>query len=126
MENKAILIQNWLDKSEQALNAALDNINLNNLETAQNRVYYSIFYAVSALSKSRDFVTSKHHQLLGWFNREFVKTGMLKKEIAQIYSDSFEFRQKADYTINFIPKKEKIEQMLQEARVFIEEVKKLI
>jgi uncharacterized protein (UPF0332 family) len=126
MENKLILIKNWLDKAEQALKAAQDNINLNNLETAQNRIYYSIFYAVSALSKSKDFVTSKHHQLLGWFNREFVKQGTIKKEIAQIYSDSFEFRQKTDYTISFIPEKEKIEQMLEEAKIFIDEIKKII
>jgi len=126
MQNKSILIKNWFDKAEQALSAAQDNINLNNLETAQNRIYYGIFYAVSSLSKSKDFVTSKHQQLLGWFNREFVKPGIIKKETAQIYSDAFEFRQKADYTINFIPEKDKTEEMLEEAKNFIEEIKKLL
>lgn len=47
------------------------------LSTALNRLYYAIFYAVAALAQKFNFITSKHSQLLGWFNREFIKTGKL-------------------------------------------------
>ena len=50
-ENK-ILLGNWLNKSDTALDDTKKNIEINSLETAQNRLYYAIFYAVSALAKS--------------------------------------------------------------------------
>jgi uncharacterized protein len=126
MPDKEMLVKVWLDNSDQSLKATRDNIDNNNLETAQNRLYYAIFYSVSALSKSKDFVTSKHSQLAGWFNREFVKTNIICKEIAQIYFDAYEFRRNADYTISYTPDREKIELMLEEAKIFIEAIKKIV
>lgn len=107
MQDK-IIVKNWIFKSDEALNEAKINVDTNCLQSAQNRLYYAIFYAVSALAKSSGFITSKHSQLLGWFNKEFVKTGIIPKEIAKIYVETYEFRQKSDYTFSFKPNIEKI------------------
>jgi hypothetical protein len=40
-----------------------------------NRLYYAMFYAVSALALAHDFSTSSHAQMRGYFKREFVRTG---------------------------------------------------
>ncbi len=124
-ENK-ILLGNWLNKSDTALDDTKKNIEINSLETAQNRLYYAIFYAVSALAKSEGFITAKHGQLLGWFNQNYVNTNKIDKNIAKIYRLSFENRQKSDYTFFYIPKKEKLEQDVLEASIFIAEIKKIL
>ena len=49
---------------------------------AENRMYYSMFYMVMALAITHDYSTSKHTQLLGWFNKEFVRTGQVDMTLA--------------------------------------------
>lgn len=125
-DDNKVLIKNWLNKSNIALEDTRKNIEIDSLETAQNRLYYALFYAVSALAKSENFVTTKHGQLLGWFNQSYINTGKVDKNIAKIYRISFENRQKSDYTFFYNPKKEKLERDLLEAAVFINEIKKIL
>jgi uncharacterized protein (UPF0332 family) len=44
---------------------------------------------------------SKHGQVKGYFNREFIKAGILSKDIGRFYNKAFEYRQKFDY-VDFI------------------------
>ena len=37
---------------------------------AVNRIYYACFYLLSALALKHEFATSKHKQLIGWFNKK--------------------------------------------------------
>lgn len=61
-QDNVILINSWLNKSSEALNDLKKSIDNNMLTTAQNRLYYSIFYAVVALGYCEGFITSKHTQ----------------------------------------------------------------
>ena len=120
------LIKNWLYKTDKALKAVKDNLDSDNIEAAQNRLYYAMFYIVSALGQSKGFITSKHGQLIGWFNREYIKTGILPKKYGELYRNTFKYRQETDYGFNFTPDKKILETMFEEAKIFIEEIKKLI
>jgi hypothetical protein len=51
---------------------------------AVNRIYYGMFYILSALSLKYDFSTSKHQQLIGWFNKEFISTGAIDRKYGRI------------------------------------------
>jgi uncharacterized protein (UPF0332 family) len=66
-----------------------------------NRLYYACFYAVSALLVRDGLSSSKHAGIRGLFNREYVKTGKVPKDLARIYNDLFERRQEGDY-IDFV------------------------
>ncbi len=123
---KKILIKNWLKKSATALKDAQKNIDIKSYETAQNRLYYAIFYAVSALAKSENYATAKHAQLLGWFNFNYIKTNKVNREIAAVYRIAFENRQKSDYTISYIINKKELQQDIYKAQSFISEVKKIL
>lgn len=56
-----------------------------------------MFYSVAALLLSKDLSSSKHSGLMGLFNREFVKSGLINKELGRFYNEMFDFRQKSDY-----------------------------
>ncbi|OGI00395.1 MAG: hypothetical protein A2Y25_02270 [Candidatus Melainabacteria bacterium GWF2_37_15] len=126
MEDKEILINNWLLKSDESFEDAKINIDNNRLSNAQNRVYYAVFYAVSALAQKLGFITSKHNQLRAWFNREFVKTKQVDNRYSKIYTKLFDNRHKSDYTFSFKPTKQTIQEELKEAQEFIQVIKQLI
>lgn len=125
MQHREELIKLSLEKAQQALKSAKDNINLGNLETAQNRTYYAIFYVVSALAYKNNFSTAKHKQLMGWFNKKFIyEDKIFNENMLEIYSEAFSFRQKVDYEITYTASKEQLEESLKEAIFFVEEIKK--
>lgn len=119
-QDKKILVENWLSKAEEALIDAKDTIESGKYTNAQNRLYYAVFYAAMALGHNNDFITSKHSQLLGWFNKNFVKTGIVDKKFGYIYSKAFNNRMKSDYTITFKPDKDDLLQSFEDIKEFIE------
>ena len=66
-----------------------------------NRLYYSCFYAVTALLVQHGLSSSKHTGIRSLFNREFVKTKKIPKKMAVLYNDLFEKRQEGDY-VDFV------------------------
>ncbi len=72
-------------------------IDSNELTVAVNRIYYGMYYAVTALAIKFQFETSKHFQLVGWFNREFISTGVLNANYGKILRNAFRNRTKGDY-----------------------------
>jgi uncharacterized protein (UPF0332 family) len=66
-----------------------------------NRLYYACFYAVSALLVLHGLSSSKHAGLRSLFNKHYVRTGKIPKDLARIYNDLFERRQEGDY-IDFV------------------------
>ena len=66
-----------------------------------NRLYYACFYAVSALLVRHGLTSSKHTGVRSLFNKQYVKTGKIPKDLARIYNDLFERRQEGDY-IDFV------------------------
>ena len=59
--------------------------------TALNRIFYSVFYCMLALAIQFNYKTSKHAQLIGWFNRNFIATGKTGREYGRIVRDCYEF-----------------------------------
>ena len=72
---------------------------------AMNRIYYSMFYAVQALVIIKEKSFSKLGQLKGYFNKEFIKSGIFSKEYGKLYNTVFEYRQKYDYVDFIVPVK---------------------
>lgn len=96
------------------------------LHTAVNRIYYGIFYIISALALQENFQTKNHGQLMGWFNREFIKTEKIEKKYSLIYRWAFNNRQSGDYDdfINFT--KEEVQVQYKEMIEFTHRIKKII
>ena len=62
-----------------------------------NRLYYACFYAVSALLACHGLSSSKHTGVRSLFNKHYVRTGKISKNLARIYNDLFERRKEGDY-----------------------------
>lgn len=93
---------------------------------AVNRIYYAMFYAVTALACAHGFTTASHSQLRGYFNREFVKTGLIPAQHGKAYGIAFDSRKKGDYDDLVEFEKEQVHEMLSEATEFLRVIKHLI
>ena len=78
------LIKYRIVRAKDSINDVQFLIENNKLTLAVNRIYYGIFYILSALALKHKFITSKHSQLLGWFNKTFVKEGIIDKKYGRL------------------------------------------
>ena len=96
-EEKDALIAHRISKATDTIND-VDFLIVNKRFTlAINRIYYGMFYVLSALSLKYDFSTSKHQQLIGWFNKEFVASGKIKSKYGKIIHNAYKNRSTGDY-----------------------------
>ena len=95
--NKNELIEYRLERAFQTAKEAKSALDAGHLFSAENRIYYACFYSVTALALSKDFITSKHKQLISWFNYNFIKTGIIPIKYGQILKNAFAKRQESDY-----------------------------
>lgn len=74
-----------------------------------------------------DFITSKHSQLKGWFNKKFVyEEKIFEPDMIEIYNEAFQFRQKSDYDLTFTPDLKTVSDSLDEVRDFVNRVQKIL
>jgi len=89
---------------------------------AMNRIYYSMFYMLQALSLSVGFESSKHSQLLGWFNKTFIHSGKIPVKYSKILTKGYNLRTKGDYATVYYFEKEEIEEMFAEMKEFLNKI----
>ena len=63
------LIKYRLDEAKDTIKDVQLLISNDRLKASVNRIYYGMFYSLLALGIAYKFETSKHQQLLGWFNK---------------------------------------------------------
>lgn len=87
-------------------------------DDAASRAYYAVFHAISALHLANGNAFSSHAQLIGRFNKDFVRTGRLSAEFTKIVTRLFQDRQRGDYALATISS--------EQAALDIEDARRLI
>ncbi len=65
--------------------------------SAVNRLYYALFYAVNALLVLHKIQTKSHSATKSQFSLHFVKTGKFDKKYGRLLAELYDWRQKGDY-----------------------------
>lgn len=94
----------------------------NKLSATVNRIYYGLFYSLLALALRYNFETSKHQQLIGWFNREFINTGLIPKNFGRILRDAYKNRTSGDYDSFVEFDQKEVLQLFADMKLFIEKI----
>jgi uncharacterized protein len=94
--------------------------------SAVNRLYYSLFYAVNALLVLNKIITKSHSGTKKQFSINFIKTGKIDKKYGRLFAQLFDWRQKGDYDNIFeydsdtvLPLFDLVKEMLQEIESII-------
>lgn len=118
-----LLVEYRLTEAEETLREAEILLNQSAFRGSINRSYYAMFYAVLGLLATRSLGTSKHSGVIGLFDREFVKTGLLSKELSRSLHRAFDERQASDYGEMLEPDQELAALLLTQAQVFVRGIK---
>jgi len=117
------LIKYRMERAYQTLNTA-QLLREQNTDTASivNRAYYAMFYAALALLATIGEETSKHSGVMALFDRHFIKTGVLPKEMGKFLHTAFDVRQTGDYEDRPEISQAMAEQILEFAVKFVKSV----
>jgi uncharacterized protein (UPF0332 family) len=91
------LIRYRVARAKEALAEATLLLAHNHVSTAVNRLYYAGFYAVSALLLTEGYSSPKHSGIRALFDRHWIASGRLPKDLGRLYRRLFDARQKGDY-----------------------------
>ena len=86
-----------LKQAKETLDAAKILARDNHWNSVINRLYYTCFYALSALLYKHNIDAKSHSGIKHQFGLHFVKPGLIDKSIAEIYVELFDYRQEGDY-----------------------------
>ncbi len=125
-EDRTALVNYRIEQAISTTELSKFLIESDKLIVAVNRIYYGIFYSVTALALKYQFETSKHSQLIGWFNKEFIATKRIDKKYGKILRNAYQNRTKGDYDAFVSFQKEEVSTMLDEMIDFINMVKTLL
>ena len=120
------LIKYRLEQADETISDVELLIENKRFRSAINRIYYGIFYSLLALGLANRFETSKHSQLIGWFNKNFIHSGLIDTKFGKIVNKAFNRRTKGDYDTFVEFEEEIIDEMFVEMKEFISEIKSFI
>lgn len=124
--NRRELIRHRLEQANETIEDVRILIENNRFRAAVNRIYYGMFYSLLALGIKSDFETSKHAQLIGWFNKSFINEGLIDPKYGKIINKAFNRRTKGDYDIYIDFDKDTVTEMHTEMQDFIDKIKQYI
>lgn len=125
-EDRNTLVNYRMVQANDTIELAKFLIDSNRLTVAVNRIYYGLYYSITALAIKNQFETSKHAQLIGWFNKAYIATGIIDKRFGKILRNAYQNRTKGDYDAFVTFDKEGVVAMYFEMIDFIKEIQKLI
>lgn len=112
-----------MKRAEEMLLAAEENLKIGQYKTSLNRSYYAIFHAMRAANIIKGFDSSKHSGVIAFFNKEYLKAGIMDRQLSVIIKESSFLREKSDYDDFFIAGQKESKVQLDNARRFLQAVK---
>jgi uncharacterized protein (UPF0332 family) len=123
---RQILIEYRIEQAKKMVDVSELLIKNNEAESAINRIYYGMFYMLLALGLKYEFETSKHQQLLGWFNKKFIHTGQIDKKYGRMIRKAYDKRMRSDYEVIVDIEIEEAEALLSDLQEFILEIESFL
>ena len=120
------IIKHRIGRAYETINEVEFLLKNNKFSLAVSRIYYGSFYILSALALQHSFETSRHGKLIGWFNKEFIKTGEVDKKHGQFIHKVFDKRSMSDYAdfVEFL--EDEVDALFIEMKKFINIIHNLI
>ena len=115
-----------LERAREELDTAELLFENEKLKAANNRAYYSIYYSLTAVLCLEPIAFKRHKDTIGYFNKNYVHTGLFPGKIGRNISKAAKVRHASDYDEFYIASKEEAEKQIQTAKILAELVDKYI
>lgn len=125
-EEIATLVQLELKKANETFEEIEILTKANKWNGAANRLYYSVFHAISALLISDGHHVSTHSGSHALFNLYYIKTGILPNEYSKLYSQLQTLREESDYNCIYNVEANEISEKIPLAQELIKRINTII
>ena len=115
-----------LEKAKSDLNASKKTLELEMYNTAANRSYYAIFHAARAVLALNGEDYKKHSGVISNFQKNYIKTGVLEKNLSNIIKLAFDIRNECDYEDFYIISRDDVIRQVTEAEIFLSHIEEYL
>ena len=126
IENRNDLVRLRFQKAKETFAEIENHIQLGYWRTAANRLYYTCFYAVSALLIKNGIKAHTHSGVINQFGLHFVKADIFSQKEGRFFKRLFELRQDGDYDDWITITEEDVIPLIEPVRNFIDKIESLI
>ena len=120
------LISYWLSRAIKSLDEAKILLENKYCNAYVNRLYYSCFYAATALLLSKNITTNNNSTMKDLFLEHFVDTGIIAEKYGAIFNQLYEKRIEADYGHFAKFKEHEVEELYVDAREFVDVINNFV
>ena len=125
-EERYAIVQYRIEKAQNALNDIHKILPMEVWSTIANRMYYALYYAVSAWLIKDGHKVSSHKGVISLYNLYYIKSGILSQDDGSLFGSVFAFRQGSDYD-DFIDASEKdVKEYLPQVETLVKKIISLI
>lgn len=114
------LVRYRIETAKNDLNSANLLMNANEFRGANNRAYYAIYHAISAVHALEGKAYKRHKDALSNFNKDYVRTELFPKIYGRKIAEAEEIRHASDYDDFYIATKIEAIEQLETAKELIE------
>lgn len=120
---KAVSLSKYrLEQALEFLNSAKKNLDIDELKTANNRAYYSVFHAMRAVIALDEQDFKKHSGVISYFREHYIKTKIFDRQCSDIVSSSSLIRNKSDYDDFYIASRHETQEQVENAQIFFNKI----
>lgn len=113
-----------IQAAKENLKSARILLDADEYKGANNRAYYAVFNAINAVHALDGNAYKRHKDVIGNFNKNYVKTEIFPRELGRKIGEAEEIRHASDYDDFYIASREETERQIAVADEFIERIEK--
>ena len=121
-DERKILFCLELEKAESTFSQIKELQKLGYWDTIANRLYYTVFHAVTALLIHDSHPVNTHKGAIALFGNYYIRTGIFSSEDGRLYSDLQTMRNNSDYNCSYNATEKEIEPLIEPVQLLIEKI----
>ena len=125
-EERATLVTLELKKAHETFEEIGILTAANKWSGAANRLYYSVFHAISALLLHDGHSVNTHNGSHEFFHLHYIKTGILPVEYGRLYNQLQTMREESDYNCVYDVNPDELKDRIGPAHNLIEKIEEII
>jgi len=123
LNEKSITLSKYrLEQAKEFLSSAIKNLEMNELKTANNRAYYSVFHSMRAVLDLDEVDFKKHSGVIAYFRENYIKPKIFDRSCSDIISSTSLIRNKSDYDDFYIAEKTETSEQVENAKLLYEAI----
>lgn len=115
-----------IETAQSDIKAAEILLNAKEFRDANNRAYYGIYHAISAIHALDGNAYKRHKDALANFNKNYIKTEIFPRKLGRKIVEAEEIRHASDYDDFYIATREEAEEQIETGKQLLELIEEYI